>query len=73
MFFLEVSFLPSMTARLRHVNPQALYAIKLIWLPGNKSTMDSMSSASSIEIDSARQKCLYPSGLQASIYMYENI
>lgn len=30
MFFLEVSFLPSMTARLRHVKPQALYAIKLI-------------------------------------------
>ena len=58
MFFLEVSFLPSTTARLRQIKPQALYAIKLIWFPGNRSTMDSISSASSIEMESARQKCL---------------
>ena len=67
MDFLDVSFLPSMTVRLRHTNPHALYAIKLICFPGNKSTTDSMSSASSMEMDMARQKCLYPSGDQASI------
>ena len=58
MFFLEVNFLPSITVRLRQINPQALYAIKLIWFPGKRSTMDSMSSASKIEMDTARQKCL---------------
>ena len=58
MFFLDVNFLPSTTARLRQINPQALYAMKLIWLPGKRSTIDSMSSASSIDIDRARQKCL---------------
>jgi len=30
MDFLEVSFLPRMTVRLRHMNPHALYAMKLI-------------------------------------------
>lgn len=58
IFFLLVSFLPSMTVKLRQINPQALYAMKLIWLPGKRSTIDSMSSASSIEMETARQKCL---------------
>lgn len=58
MFFLEVSFLPMITVKLRQMNPQALYAMKLICLPGNRSTIDSMSSASSIEMETARQKCL---------------
>lgn len=58
MFFLEVNFLPSITVRLRQINPHVLYAIKLIWFPGKRSTMDSMSSASKIEMDTARQKCL---------------
>ena len=49
MFFLEVNFLPSITVRLRQINPQALYAIKLIWFPGKRSTMDSLTSASKIE------------------------
>lgn len=69
MDFLEVSVLPSMTVRFRQTNPQALYAMKLIWSPGKRSTMDSMSSASRMEMEMARQKCLYPSGDQASIHV----
>lgn len=67
MDFLEVSFFPRMTVMLRHMKPHALYATKLICFPGKRSTMDSMSSARRMDMDMARQKCLYPSGDHASI------
>ena len=58
MDFLDVSVLPSMTVRLRQTKPHALYAMKLIWSPGKRSTMDFISSASRMEMEMARQKCL---------------
>ena len=67
IFFLLTSVFPSMTLMLRHMNPHALYVIKLICFPGNRSTMDSMSSAKRMDMDSASAKCLYPSGDHASI------
>ena len=37
---------------------------------GNRSTMDSMSSASSMDMDTASAKCLYPSYDHASIFLF---